>query len=320
MENNREFMLKLYRTMQLIRRFEEYAARLYAKGDIKGAVHLYTGEEAIAAGVCANLNPEDYITSTHRGHGHLIAKGGDVKLMMAELFQRHTGYCKGKGGSMHICDLSLGILGSNGIVGAGIPISVGAGHVCQTRDKGQVCACFFGDGATNRGTFHEGINMASIWNLPVIFVCENNYYGISGDQRQMMRVKKISERATAYGIPGVTADGNDVLAVYEATRRAVQLARSGGGPTLLEFLTWRHRGHWEGDPDEWRSKTEHEEWLLKEPVGRFGNLLLEQKLCSREALHEIDQEVLTELDDAVRFASASPEPDERELFTDVYID
>ncbi len=320
MEKNRDLLLKLYRTMQLIRRFEEYAASLYAKGDIKGAVHLYTGEEAVAAGVCANLRPDDFITSTHRGHGHLIAKGGDVRLMMAELFQKSTGYCKGKGGSMHICDLSLGILGSNGIVGAGIPISVGAGQACQTRGKGQVCVCFFGDGAANRGTFHEGINMASIWNLPVVFVCENNYYGISGNQRQMMRVKNISERAKAYGIPGFTAEGNDVLAVYEATRDAVRHARSGGGPTLLEFLTWRHRGHWEGDPDEWRSKTEHEAWLLKEPVGNFRKRLLEQAVCAEEDLRTIDREVLAKLDEAVQFARESPEPDEWELATDVYVD
>lgn len=315
---NKEKMLEMYKTMVTIRKFEEMVAKLYASGAITGAVHLYSGEEAIATGVCANLQDKDYITSTHRGHGHLIAKGGKLNLMMAELFQKKTGYCKGKGGSMHICDMSLGIIGSNGIVGAGLVISVGAGQTCKVNGKEQVCVCFFGDGAANRGTFHEGINMASIWKLPVIFVCENNYYGISGCQRDMMNICDISDRAKSYGIPGFTADGNDVIAVYTATAKAVERARKGFGPTLLEFRTWRHRGHWEGDPDEWRKKEEHDMWLKKEPIGNYNNFLLGNGHATRAELTKIEEEVIKELSDAINYAKESPDVDSEQLYEDVY--
>jgi pyruvate dehydrogenase E1 component alpha subunit len=280
------------------------------------------GEEAIASGVCENLNADDYITSTHRGHGHLIGKGGDMKLMMAELYARKTGYCKGKGGSMHICDMSLGILGSNGIVGAGLPISVGAGYACKTFGKGQVCVCFFGDGAANRGTFHESVNMASIWNLPIVYVCENNFYGISGDQRQLMKVKKISDRAKAYDIPGVTVDGNDVTAVYDAAQQAIARARGGEGPTLLECVTWRHHGHWEGDPDLklflYRDSQECTEWVKKDPIPRFTKYLLDEKLASRAELDAIDEKIDKEIAAAVKFAEESPLPELSSLLEDVY--
>ncbi len=318
MQINKQKMLSMYKTMLTIRRFEEKVVKLYASGSITGAAHLYIGEEAIATGVCANLKPDDYITSTHRGHGHLIAKGGKLELMMAELFQKKTGYCKGKGGSMHICDMSLGIIGSNGIVGAGLVISVGAGQTCKTNAKGQVCICFFGDGAANRGTFHEGINMASIWKLPIIFVCENNYYGISGCQREMMNICDISDRAKSYGIPGLTVEGNDVIAVYNATAEAVERARSGAGPTLLEFRTWRHRGHWEGDPDEWRKKEEHEMWLQREPIGNFSIFLIENKHATQEEITRIENEVTEELSNAINYAKDSPDVTIDQLYEDVY--
>jgi len=323
MEMKKDTMLSLYRKMISIRAFEEKTSEMYAAGNIPGFVHLYIGEEAVASGVCENLSEDDYITSTHRGHGHLIGKGGDMKLMMAELYAKDTGYCKGKGGSMHICDLNLGILGSNGIVGAGLPIAVGAGFASRYVKKGQVCACFFGDGASNRGTFHESLNMASIWNLPVVYVCENNYYGISGSQRELMKVKNVSERAAAYGIPGVTVDGNDVIAVYEAAREAIDRARKGEGPTLLECITWRHHGHWEGDPDYkhfiYRDQKEHEAWLKKDPIPRFEKYLMDKKIADRAGLDAIKKEVENELVEAVRFAESSPEPNVCSLLEDVYV-
>lgn len=323
MEMKKETMLSLYRKMKSIREFEQKTVEMYAAGNIPGFVHLYIGEEAVASGVCENLNTDDYITSTHRGHGHLIGKGGDMKLMMAELYAKETGYCKGKGGSMHICDLNLGILGSNGIVGAGLPIAVGAGFAGKYVEKGQVCACFFGDGASNRGTFHESLNMASIWNLPVVYVCENNFYGISGDQRVMMNVKNVADRAAAYGIPGVTVDGNDVVAVYEAAAQAIERARKGEGPTLLECITWRHRGHWEGDPDLkqfiYRDPKEYEEWLKKDPIPRFVKLLKDKKIASQAQIDAIDSEIQKELEAAVKFAEDSPVPKISSLLEDVYV-
>ena len=249
MEKSRDMILKVYRNAVAIRAFEMAAHEQYANGLLAGSVHLYVGEEGVASGVCGVLKEDDYITSTHRGHGHLIAKGGDLKRMMAELAGKATGYCKGKGGSMHICDMDLGILGSNGIVGAGLPIAVGAGFACKSYGKGQVCACFFGDGASNRGTFHESLNMASVLKLPVIYVLENNFYAISGSQRELTTLMNLSERAKAYAIPGETVEGNDIMAVIDAAAEAVDRARRGEGPTLLEFRTWRHFGLWEGDPD-----------------------------------------------------------------------
>jgi pyruvate dehydrogenase E1 component alpha subunit len=319
MEVSKNIKLNLYKTMLKIRRFEEMTAKYYAAGNIYGFVHLYTGEEGVAAGTCANLNMDDYITSTHRGHGHLIAKGGDVKLMMAELFAKKTGYCKGKGGSMHICDLSLGIIGSNGIVGAGLPIAVGVGFAAKNNGKKQVCICFFGDGAANRGTFHESINLASAWDLPVVYVCENNLYGISGCARETMNINDISIRAKSYGIPGVTVEGNDVLAVMEATSKAIERARNGQGPSIVECKTWRHRGHWEGDLDLYRDKKEHEKWLGKDPIKNFATQLIKEKIASKEDLDAIEAKILLELDKAVEYAKTSPQPDPDDLFTDVYV-
>ena len=248
MAASKEQMKDIYLRMRRIRNFESAASRLFAEGKIYGFAHLYLGEEAIAPAVCECLRDDDYITSTHRGHGHIIAKGGDINLMMAELFGRYTGYCKGKGGSMHIADRDKGILGANGIVGAGQPISCGAGLSIKIRKTDQVCACFFGDGSTNQSTFHESLNLASIWKLPIVFVCENNHYGISMSQDRHQAIKDISDRAAAYNIPGVSVDGNDPMAVYEAAQEAVARARAGKGPTLIECKTYRQHGHFEATP------------------------------------------------------------------------
>ena len=243
---------KMYLTMQRIRQFETEVNQLYAQTKIPGFGHLYVGEEAIATAACACLRKEDYITSTHRGHGHVIAKGGDLKRMMAELYAKESGYCKGRGGSMHIANLDLGILGANGIVGAGHCLSTGVGLSIQMRKTDQVCICFFGDASTNQGTFHESLNLASVWKLPVVYICENNFYGISVPQKLHQNITKISDRAVSYGIPGVTVDGNDVFAVYDAVQEAVARARAGNGPSLIECRTYRHFGHYNGDPAHYR--------------------------------------------------------------------
>lgn len=322
MNKSKEMILKIYRNAVAIRAFELAAHEQYANGLLAGSVHLYAGEEGVAAGVCGVMNSDDYITSTHRGHGHLIAKGGNLKLMMAELAGKTTGYCKGKGGSMHICDMELGILGSNGIVGAGLPIAVGAGFACQYYGKGQVCACFFGDGASNRGTFHESLNMASEMKLPVIYVLENNFYAISGSQRELTTLENLSDRAKAYAIPGVTVDGNDVMAVIDAANEAVTRARKGEGPTLLECKTWRRFGHWEGDPDirlfTYRNKEEHEAWLKRDPLPKFRNDIIQGGYASAEELNDIEKGVDKEIEEAIKFAENSPYPDVSILTEDVY--
>lgn len=314
----KESLLRMYTTMLTIRRFEERVGELFAAGKLPGFIHLYIGEEAVATGVCANLRNDDFITSTHRGHGHLIAKGGDLKLMMAELYGRKTGYCKGKGGSMHIADIELGILGANGIVGGGPPIATGAALSARFRGTDQVVACFFGDGAANQGTFHEGLNLASIWKLPVLFVCENNFYGISMSQARHMHVADIADRAAAYDIPGVVVDGNDVIAVYEAANEAVKRARAGEGPTLIECKTYRYRGHFEGDPTVYRPKEEVEEWLKKDPIPRFEAKLLQMGVLTAEQASQIDQTIRAQIEAAVQFAETSPYPAAAELFDDVY--
>ena len=315
---DKELLLDMYTRMKTIRAFETKVAELFAAGKIPGFVHLYVGEEAVAVGVCANLRPDDYITSTHRGHGHLIAKGGDLKLMMAELFGKRTGYCKGKGGSMHIADVDLGILGANGIVGGGIPIATGAALALKYKGTDNVVACFFGDGAANQGTFHEGLNMASIWKLPVVYVCENNMYAISFSQKKSMNVPDIAERAKAYDIPGVVVDGNDVIAVYEAANEAVKRARAGEGPTLIECKTYRHRGHFEGDPTTYRSAEEVEEWKKKDPIARLEKRLMEMGYLTEEDKKKIEADINARIEEAVRFAEESPFPSPEELLEDVY--
>lgn len=318
MELTKDQLLGFYRTMTRIRTFEMKATELFAAGRIPGFVHIYAGEEAVATGVCATLTDKDYITSTHRGHGHLIAKGGKLDLMMAELFGKATGYCNGKGGSMHIADVDLGILGANGIVGAGLPISTGAAFACKYKKTDAVAVCFFGDGASNRGTFHESINMASIWKLPVVYVCENNMYGISFSQRNSMNVVDISERAAGYGIPGVTVDGNDVVAVYEAATEGIGRARKKEGPSLIECKTWRHQGHFEGDPCVYKEPEEQEAWLKKDPIPQLAGRLIELKYATQGDLDRIKADAEAEVEAAVRFAQQSPEPSPDTVLTDVY--
>lgn len=313
-----ETLLAMYTTMLTIRRFEGQVAELFAAGKLPGFIHLYIGEEAVATGVCTNLRPDDYITSTHRGHGHLIAKGGDLRLMMAELFGKKTGYCKGKGGSMHIADVGLGILGANGIVGGGPPIATGAALAAQYLGKDSVVACFFGDGASNQGTFHEALNMAAIWKLPVVFVCENNHYGISLHQSRHQTVSDVADRAAAYDIPGVAVDGNDVVAVYEAAQEAVRRARAGGGPSLIECKTYRQRGHFEGDPQNYKPQEEAAAWMAKDPIPRFESRLIQMGVLTPEKVKQLDASIQRKVGEAVRFAEESPFPAAEEIFEDVY--
>jgi pyruvate dehydrogenase E1 component alpha subunit len=314
----KEKLIEMYRMMVKIRLFEEKVFELYAQNLVPGTIHLYTGQEAVAVGVCSALRKDDYITSTHRGHGHCIAKGADVKRVMAEILGKKTGYCKGKGGSMHIADFSIGMLGATAVVGAGIPIAAGAGLSIKLRGTDHVVACFFGDGASNQGTFHEGINMAAIWQLPVIFVCENNLYAMGTRQSLVMRIENIADRATAYGIPGVVVDGNDVLAVYEAAFKAAERGRRGEGPTLIECKTYRHRGHSRVDPAKYRPKEEVEAWLAKDPIKRFKEKLIKFNVLTDIEIQQIDKEVAAEIEEAVKYAMESPYPVPEEALEDVY--
>jgi acetoin:2,6-dichlorophenolindophenol oxidoreductase subunit alpha len=318
MKITKEQLLALYETMFKIRRFEEKASDLFADSLIPGFVHLYLGQEAVAAGVCSLLTPKDFITSTHRGHGHVISKGADVKLMMAELFGKKDGYCKGKGGSMHIADIDKGILGANGIVGGGQPIATGAALACKKKKTGGVAICFFGDGATNRGTFHESINLAALWALPVIYVIENNYFGEFCPIEESCSVQKLSTRAAAYGIPGITVDGNDVLAVRETAAKLIERARKGEGPSILECLTWRHHGHFEGDPGDYKPAEQQEEWLAKDPLPRFRSYLADNQKIALKEIEGIEEKVNMMIADAVEFATNSPDPELSSLLEDVY--
>jgi pyruvate dehydrogenase E1 component alpha subunit len=304
--------------MVKIREFEEAAGRLAEQAKIPGAVHLYVGEEAVAVGVCANLSAQDAITSTHRGHGHCIAKGGDLKRMFAELFGRSTGYCQGKGGSMHIADLDLGILGANGIVGGGPPIAMGAAFASKYRKDGSVAVCFCGDGATNEGSWHEALNFAGLYKLPAVFVIENNHWGEFTRQEKQAPILRLSERAVSYGMPGVTVDGQDVLAVHGAAGEAVERAREGGGPTLIEADTYRfynHTGRGERDP---RPKEEVERWRARDPIAAFLGVLTERRILSGDAGDRIVEEVRREVQEAIEFAEASPYPEPADLLKDVY--
>jgi len=313
-----ERLVEMLRTMWRIRAFEEKAEELYSLGKVHGTMHLSIGQEAVATGVCAALRPDDYILSTHRGHGHCIAKGGDVRRMMAEFLGKETGYCRGRGGSMHIADLKTGNLGANGIVGGGLPIATGVGLGIKMRGLDRVCVAFFGDGAANEGAFHESLNLAAIWGLPVVFVCENNQYAMSMPVQRSMRIAQIADRACAYGIPGRTVDGMDVLAVYEAAWEAVERARTGGGPTLLECVTYRYRGHSRSDRQRYRTREEVEAWRTRDPIARLESLLLSQGTLTENDLHQVRAEVRAEIEEAVRFAEESPEPDPAQLLEDVY--
>ncbi|MBI5602397.1 MAG: thiamine pyrophosphate-dependent dehydrogenase E1 component subunit alpha [Deltaproteobacteria bacterium] len=312
----------LYTTMLKIRLFEERIIDLYARGMVPGLAHLYIGEEAVAAGVCATLREDDYITSTHRGHGHVIAKGAELNPMMAELFGKKSGYCKGKGGSMHIADMAIGILGANGIAGGGLPIAVGAGMSAKWRGTDQVTACFFGDGSSNNGTFHESLNLASLHKLPVVFVCENNGYGISVSQEMHQPIKDIAIRAIGFDMPGVVVDGNDVIEVYKEAEKAVRRARAKEGPTLIECKTYRWRGHHEGDPNQggrYRTKEEIEAWKEKDPIKRLAQKLIVEKIILKKRLTALEQEINEEIDRAVDFADKSAFPAMEALYEDVYV-
>lgn len=315
-----DLLRQMFRTMVLIREAEETLLRLFQQARMPGFIHSYIGEEATAAGVCATLRPDDYITSHHRGHGHVLAKGGDLKLFFAELYGRSSGYCKGKGGSMHVADLSLGILGANGIVGAGIPIAAGAALAAKMKGSDRVAVSFTGDGASDIGSFHESLNLAALWDLPTICVVENNGYADFISQRDHQKIERISDRAAAYVMPGVTVDGNDMIAVYLAAKEAVDRARAGGGPTLIECVTYRWRGHFEGDPQPYRTQDEVEEWKQRDPLKTA-----EAYLRGRDALTDADKQqmvatIRTQIQEAVAFAEAAPMPDPEEALEDIYTD
>ena len=315
---SREKTLRMYRHMLAIRQFEHKAGDLFTRDAVRGSIHLYTGQEAVAVGVCSALEPGDYVVSTHRGHGHCIAKGGRLREMMAELLGKATGYCKGRGGSMHIADFGSGILGANGIVGGGMGIAIGAALSAKYLKNGRLSVCFFGDGAANQGIFHEALNLAAVWKVPAIFVCENNLYALSTPFRDAFAIEHVVDRAAGYGMPGCRVDGNDVLAVYEAAREACTRARGGGGPTLIEAVTYRMDGHFRGDPCLYRSKQEVEEWAARDPITRFRAKLIESGVASAEELAAIEDEVRAEIEDAVRFALESPDPSPQDMLNDIY--
>lgn len=305
--------------MMLIRSFEETVEKLFQQGKIHGTMHLCIGQEATAVGACVPLTNEDKITSTHRGHGHSIAKGTNVKGMMAELLGKETGYCKGKGGSMHIADLDVGNLGANGIVAAGLPLGTGAALTSKMKELGYVVLCFFGDGSTNEGAFHESLNLASIWDLPIVFFCENNLYGMSGSIKEMTNIENIAERGSSYGIPSETIDGNNVLAVVEATRNAVERAKNGEGPTLIEAHTYRWRGHSRSDARKYREREEEKEWRQnRDPIALFKEQLLEGSVITEEEFIQMDKRVKAEMDEAVEFAENSKEPSLESLEEDIF--
>lgn len=312
-----DFLMSLYKDMIRIREFEQKAAECFTKGMLAGNIHLCIGQEATVVGACRALEEKDFITSTHRGHGHCIAKGAQTDKMMAELFGKKTGYCQGKGGSMHIADISLGILGANGIVGAGIPIATGSGLASKIKGSDEVTLCFFGDAASNQGTFHESINMAAAWKLPVVFLCENNGYGVSVPIHKVTNTENIADRAKAYQIPGNTVDGNNVLAVFEAVKEAVTHARQGRGPSLVECKTYRHQGHYCGDPAAYRPQEYMEEALKKDAIPAMRRLLLQNSICEDDIL-QIENDVTYEIQQAYDFAEQSPYPDISEVVTDVY--
>jgi pyruvate dehydrogenase E1 component alpha subunit len=321
MKLKKEKLIEFYKMMQTIRLFEERIVDLYARGAVPGLAHLYIGEEAVATGVCECLREDDYITSTHRGHGHVIAKGAKLNPMMAELFGKVTGYCKGKGGSMHIADMDAGILGANGIAGGGLPIATGAGWSAKWRKTDQVTVCFFGDAASNNGTFHESLNLASLHKLPVIFVCENNTYGISVSQAKHQPIVDIATRATGYDMPGVIVDGNDVVAVHEVASKAIKRARAGEGPTLMECKTYRWRGHHEGDPNQgerYRTKEEIQSWKEKCPIDKLRNKLIKDDAKLTKKLASIDKKINKEIDEAVDYARSCEFPSIEEMYEDIY--
>lgn len=315
-KEQKELAKQFYTVMYRTRRFEEEVFEFYKRGLMPGLAHLYLGEEAIATGACATLRDDDYIGSTHRGHGHLVARGADLNRMMAEILGKETGYSKGKGGSMHIMAMDKGILGANGIVGGEIPIATGAAYSAKYRGTDQVTLAFFGDSASNEGTFHESLNMAAAWDLPCVYIIENNLFGISVDIRRVTKEHELSKRALGYGIPGVTIDGNDVFAVYETVKLAVERARRGEGPTLIECLTYRWQGHHVGDPGEYRDPQELTDWKAREPIGQ----LEKRGLLTQDEIDAIKAGVEEEIKAACKFAEESPYPDASEAYSDLFVD
>ena len=314
-----EKQLEMLRLMQTIRLFEERASDDYMAGAIYGVVHCYIGEEAVAVGICSALTRDDRIISTHRGHGHCIAKGADLNRMMAELYGRRTGYCKGKGGSMHIADFGIGMLGANGIVAGGIPIVTGAGLAAQLEGKGRVAVSFFGDGASNAGPFHESINIAATWKLPMLYVCENNLWSAATAAADTLAVEDVAARAAGYGIPGVIVDGNDVTAVYEVAAAAVSRARAGGGPSLIECKTYRSRTHTERrSAEDLRPPDEVEAWRQRDPIKRLVADLMGQAVLNDEAWQIMNDGISQEIKAAVKFAEDSPFPEPKDALEDVF--
>ncbi len=315
---DRDRAVNLYRTMVRIRTFEEHTERLFLDSEIPGFVHLSIGQEAVAAGVCGALRTDDYLTSTHRGHGHTLAKGADPGGMMAELFGREEGICRGRGGSMHIADFSIGMLGANAIVAGGLGIAVGAGLSAKLRGTDQVAVSFFGDGATGRGPFHESLNLAAVWDLPVVFVCEHNGWASTTAAADVLAVEHAAERAAAYRMPALSVDGNDVFAVHVAALEAVDRGRSGGGPTLLEARTYRMKGHFVGDPMKYRGPEELDSWAAKDPIALATARLREAGILDDVLIERIRDEAQKEMDQAIRYARAGTEPDPADVAAYLY--
>lgn len=313
-----EKIIKMYEMMYLIRKYEEKIYYLFLEGVMPGTIHQSHGQEACAVGILYDLRKDDYMTSTHRPAGHCIAKGVSVESMMAEMFAKSTGCCKGKGGAMHLGDISVGAVPAIAIVGGGIPIAVGIGLSCKMRKTDNVVVCFFGDGANNEGAFHEGLNAAAIWNLPVIFACENNMYGASTRIDKVMKLENIADRAAAYGMPGEVIDGNDVLKVNEAAARAIERARKGEGPTLLELKTYRIGGHSRNDACGYRDKEEEKVWFAKDPIKRLRTYILENGIESAETLEKIEKAVMERIEKAVEYAKSCPDPRPEDALEDVF--
>ncbi|WP_077325375.1 thiamine pyrophosphate-dependent dehydrogenase E1 component subunit alpha [Virgibacillus siamensis] len=313
---NKKEGIWIYQKMNEIRFFENEVHRTFGKGEIPGFVHLYAGEEAVATGVMSQLDEHDYITSTHRGHGHAIAKGCNVNRMMAEIMGKKDGLGGGKGGSMHVADIDQGMLGANGIVGGGFGLAAGAGISIRNLGKDNVAVCFFGDGAANEGTFHEGLNLASILNLPVIFVCENNQFGEGTAHAYASASETIAERASAYNMPGEKVDGQDVTAIYNTIKKAIKRAKAGDGPTLIECDTYRNYGHFEGDEQKYKSPDDRN--ADRDPIVEFRKKVIDKKWLTAEEVDKIESEAEKKIEEAVKFAEESPLPDEDSLYTDVF--
>lgn len=315
---DRSVKIEMLKRLYEIRFFEAETEQFIIKGQIHGTCHLYVGEEAAAVGAIYALSSDDYITSTHRGHGHCIAKGADLNLMMAELLGKETGYCRGRGGSMHIADVTKGNLGANGIVGGSIDIAAGAALTCKLKKNSRIVACFFGDGAANRGNFHGALNMASIWDLPILFICENNQYGMSMPVKQAFNIRRISDRKASYNIEGITIDGNNIVEVYNTVRHFADYAREGRGPALIECLTYRWKGHSKSDAQVYRTKEEVKSWINKDPIPRYREVLINSGIISLSNADDIEKKAISDLQEAVKFAESSPFPSPDEVEEDVY--